>query len=395
MNFARDVVEAAPPAAWRSSSWRATARDASGASARSPSGPAGSPARSPRTASGRGDVVMTLLGNRPEWVLTMVACFRLGAVGSPAPSSCAPKDLRLRLEVARPALVVADERNRGVLEAARLDGADALASRAASCTRRGPAARRARRPATRASSRSRPARRASRRRSCTASATCPASACRPSTGWRAQPGDLVWCTAASGWSKSARNAFIAPWLRGAAALLHDARFDPAERLDIARARAGRTCSAWRRRSTASSPSARSCGRSPRCAASSPPARRSTPRCSRAWHEATGLWIRDGYGQTETGQLTGHAARRAAPGPARWAARCPGVRLDVVDGELVLDPASDPTFFLHRRDLEPSTPASAVARATSPWAIGAIAAAVRIELVEVGPTCACRIVPASP
>ena len=42
-----------------------------------------------------------------------------------------------------------------------------------------------------------------------------------------RPGDLVWCTAAAGWSKSARNAFIAPWISGAAALLHDARFDPA------------------------------------------------------------------------------------------------------------------------------------------------------------------------
>ena len=29
-----------------------------------------------------------------------------------------------------------------------------------------------------------------------------------------------------------------------------------------------------------------------------------PEVLRAWHEATGLWIRDGYGQTETGQLTG-------------------------------------------------------------------------------------------
>ena len=48
----------------------------------------------------------------------------------------------------------------------------------------------------------------------------------------ARAGDLVWCTAASGWSKSARNAFIAPWLRGAAALLHDARFDPHERLEL-------------------------------------------------------------------------------------------------------------------------------------------------------------------
>jgi acyl-coenzyme A synthetase/AMP-(fatty) acid ligase len=42
----------------------------------------------------------------------------------------------------------------------------------------------------------------------------------------AEAGDLVWCTAASGWSKSARNAWIAPWLMGASALLHDARFDP-------------------------------------------------------------------------------------------------------------------------------------------------------------------------
>src|SRR5205807_5332330 len=47
----------------------------------------------------------------------------------------------------------------------------------------------------------------------------------------ARDGELAWCTAASGWSKSARNAFIAPWLRGAAALLVDARFDPDERLD--------------------------------------------------------------------------------------------------------------------------------------------------------------------
>ena len=48
----------------------------------------------------------------------------------------------------------------------------------------------------------------------------------------AREGELVWCTAASGWSKSARNAFIAPWLMGAAALLQDARFDPFERLEV-------------------------------------------------------------------------------------------------------------------------------------------------------------------
>src|SRR4030095_5982970 len=45
-----------------------------------------------------------------------------------------------------------------------------------------------------------------------------------------QKGELARCPAAPGWSKSTRNAFIAPWLAGAAALIHDARFDPAERL---------------------------------------------------------------------------------------------------------------------------------------------------------------------
>jgi acyl-coenzyme A synthetase/AMP-(fatty) acid ligase len=68
---------------------------------------------------GRGDVVMTLIGNRPEWVLAMVACFRIGAVVLPCTEQLRAKDLGWRLQVARPALVIADERNRGELEAAR------------------------------------------------------------------------------------------------------------------------------------------------------------------------------------------------------------------------------------------------------------------------------------
>ena len=76
------------------------------------------------------------------------------------------------------------------------------------------------------------------------SATCTASGCRPSTGSAPRAGELVWCTAASGWTKSARNVFIAPWLRGATALLHDARFDPHERLELlARERVNVLCMA--------------------------------------------------------------------------------------------------------------------------------------------------------
>ena len=45
----------------------------------------------------RGDVVLTLLGNRPEWVLTMLACFRMGYVVLPCTEQLRAGDLRLRL----------------------------------------------------------------------------------------------------------------------------------------------------------------------------------------------------------------------------------------------------------------------------------------------------------
>ena len=46
--------------------------------------------------------------------------------------------------------------------------------------------------------------------------------------------------------------------------------------------------------------------------------------SSAWREAYGIAVRDGYGQTETGAVTGVLAGDAA-GAGRWAARCPGSR----------------------------------------------------------------------
>ena len=70
-----------------------------------------------------------------------------------------------------------------------------------------------------------------------------------------------------------------------------------------------------------------------------------PEVLRAWREATGLEIRDGYGQTETGQMTGMplGERGAAGLDGQGAARA--CDLTVEDGELVADPASVPTFFL--------------------------------------------------
>jgi acyl-coenzyme A synthetase/AMP-(fatty) acid ligase len=159
----------------------------------------------------------------------------------------------------------------------------------------------------------------------------------------AEPGDLVWCTASSGWSKSARNVFIAPWLRGATALLHDARFDPAERLELlARERVNVLCMApTEYRVIAKRAQLRAFGDLRGMVAAGEAL---NPEVLHAWHEATGLWIRDGYGQTETGQTTGMPIGEPAR-PGSMGRPLPGIRLWVQDGELVADPATVPTFFL--------------------------------------------------
>src|SRR4051812_10870564 len=297
MNFARDVVDAAPPARRAMVSVdRAGARrewtmgEVADASARAGGALA---ARGVR----RGDVVMTLVGNRPEWMLTMVACFRLGAVVLPCTEQLRAGDLRHRLTVARPRLIVCDERNAGELEAAGPD-CDVLLVPGAELTAAAPV----------------PAADLAPEDPClitfTSGTSGPPKAVlhgqRYLTGqtlqaqhWLAPRSDeLVWCTAAPGWSKSARNAFIAPWLRGAAALLHDARFDPHERLElIERERVGVLCMAPTEYRVIAA----------RAAPRPTPALRGLvaagetldPEVLQAWHEPTGLWIRDGYGQTET------------------------------------------------------------------------------------------------
>ena len=160
---------------------------------------------------------------------------------------------------------------------------------------------------------------------------------------RRRSGDLVWCTAASGWSKSARNVFLAPWLCGAGALLHDARFDPQQRLELlASERVNVLCMApteyrviAKRTSLRALPDLRGMVAAGEAL---------NPEVLRSWNEATGLEIRDGYGQTETGQMTG-APLGGAVRPGSMGLPLPGVGLEISDGELIADPATLPTFFL--------------------------------------------------
>ena len=305
----------------------------------------------------RGDVVMTLVGNRPEWVFTMLACFRLGAVALPCNEQLRAADLRTRLEAARPALVVADDRDLAELEAAG-PGCPVLTIPDDGLFASEPAPAADLHPAD----------------PClviftsgtTGSARGVVHAQRYLEGQRVQaehwvgarPGELGWCTAASGWSKSARNAFVAPWLRGAAALLHDGRFDPAERLELVQSEGVNVlCMA----PTEYRMIAKRCPLHPLPALRTAVAAGEAlnPEVLRAWEEGTGLSIRDGYGQTETGQLTGMPPDEPVR-PGSMGRPLPGMRLWVEDGELILDPDSDPTFFLRYLDGESGS---------SPWRTG--------------------------
>ena len=80
---------------------------------------------------GRGDVVMTVVGNRPEWVLAMVGCFRIGAVALPCTEQLRASDLRARMDAVEPKAVVADERNAATVEEAGFAGRAAAGARRA------------------------------------------------------------------------------------------------------------------------------------------------------------------------------------------------------------------------------------------------------------------------
>lgn len=291
----------------------------------------------------RGSTVLTLVGSTIEYVLAILAGLRIGAATLPCSEQLRPNDVALRLRRADVGLVLCDARNREVLDAAA-PGCPVLTVPDAALL---------------ASSGAPPFADLDERDPSFVLFTSGTSGepklvthgQRYVTGQQLQArewmaarrGELVWSTAAPGWSKSARNTFIAPWLGGAAALLQDERFDPARRLETIRGEGVDVlCMAPTeyRLIAAHGP-----------IGALPSLRRAVTAgeplgvpAFETWRAQTGLSISDGYGQTETGQVTGVRPGETAP-PGSMGRPLPGIVADVVDGELVLDPATVPTFFL--------------------------------------------------
>src|SRR5688572_870840 len=292
----------------------------------------------------RGDVVMTLAGNRIEWVLSLLACWRMGAVALPCNTQLRRRDLELRIAAADPALCVGDEALLGELPGGTpymtmADVATALDEDRAQET---PVEKADLSPEDPALIVFTSGTTGEPRAALHAQRYLPGQRAQAVHWLGARKDELVWCTTATGWSKSARNVFLAPWLCGAAAMIVEGRFEAAERLELMeRERVNVLCQApteyrvlARRSEVRRLPSVRrmvSAGEA------------LNPEVIGAWREATGLTIADGYGQTETGHLVGnHVGEEVRDGS--MGKPLPGVELRIADDVLEVRTATCPTFF---------------------------------------------------
>jgi acyl-coenzyme A synthetase/AMP-(fatty) acid ligase len=296
----------------------------------------------------KGDVVLTLMGNSADWVFTMTACWQLGAVAMPCNVQLTPHDLAKRIELIRPKVAVVADEQRETIEAAGFEGT--LVSGQTLPNGSEPFRRvegfQPEDPAlviftSGTAGEAKPVRHGQRYL---------ANQHIQAEHWfGARPGDLCWCTAASGWSKSSRNAFVAAWVRGAAALVHDGRFDPEERLAIIeREGVNVLCMApTEYRAIAKRSTLRPLPSLRHAVAAGEPL---NPEIVELWRDQVGVAIHDGYGQTETGALTGMPIGEPVR-PGSMGKPLPGFRMWVENGELVLDPATIPTITI---DAPPAT-----------------------------------------
>ena len=119
------------------------------------------------------------------------------------------------------------------------------------------------------------------------------------------PDDLHWNLSDTGWAKAAWSSLFGPWNMGAAVFVHHTqRFDSATTLDLlARYPITTLCAAPTiyRMLVLEDLSARSFPQLRHCVAAGEPL---NPEVIHLWKQATGLYIRDGYGQTESVLLVG-------------------------------------------------------------------------------------------
>jgi acyl-coenzyme A synthetase/AMP-(fatty) acid ligase len=333
-NFARDVVE---PRSGRSITFVPAAGEPRELSFEEVNGRAAQwTNRLARTGVESGDRVLVLIGKTPEWHPLMLAVLRLGAVSIPCSEMLRHKDLAFRVEHSGARLVVADRQAEGEVDG--LD-ADVLFTDAAGLDDE---------PQTAACADTAAADTAfilytsgttkDPKGVVHTHAYCFAKRMQAESWLGARPGDLVWCTAATGWAKSIWNVLLGPWSAGASIVLHEGGFDPAERFELL-SRLGVTvlCQApteYRLMAKQDGIDAHDLSRVRHLVSAGEPL---NPEVIKAFRDAFGQTIRDGYGQTENTLLVANMPA-AEIRPGSMGLPTPGHEIALIDedGEVVAD-----------------------------------------------------------
>lgn len=255
----------------------------------------------------KGDRVIIMLPRWPQWQIAMTACLKLGAVVVPCITMLTERDLAYRLEHSGAnAIITTTDGAAKVPEDARLragiavggatgwrDWDEALASGsdcfdAAIVYAEDPAA-------------------IYYTSGTTGGPKGVTHAARALYVWRATArywldlgeGDLMWCTADTGWSKAGTSILFGPWSCGAAVLFYDGPFDPRKRLELLeRYRVTVFCAAATElRALVYEDTSRHDLSALRHTVSA--GETLNPEVARRWSELTGVPCREGYGQTES------------------------------------------------------------------------------------------------
>jgi len=259
----------------------------------------------------KGDRILVVLPRIPAWQLALVACTKLGVIPIPCITMLTRKDLDYRFDHSEAKGVITTLENCG-----KLDPDRPLALRLAVCGDDAP-------PAGWSSFEAEMDAAGDAFDPVAVAADDPvilyytsgstgnpkgvAHGARALYTWRGsawywldlRPGDTIWCTADTGWSKAGTSILFGPWSCGATALFYDGPFEPAKRFGILQKyNVSVFCAAATelRRLVGEKPPA---GGLPALRLTVSAGESVNPEIVTRWKDLTGAQLLDGYGQTET------------------------------------------------------------------------------------------------
>ncbi len=300
----------------------------------------------------KGDRVLVMLPRVPEWWETVLGLMKLGAIAIPCTTLLTPKDIQYRAEVSEAVAIVTDR-----------TGAEKLAQVRAQCPTirtavvvdepgaEHPADCVGYHPSVDVASPTWYSRRTQSSDPCLIYFTSgtvgyPKMVLHTHASYPAghtlvtgrywldlTPDDLHWNLSEMGWAKAAWSNFYGPWGNGAAMFIQDARgkFNPTETLELlARYPITTFCAPPTAYRLLVQENIKSYQISAlrHCVGAGEPL---NPEVIDAWREATGLTIRDGYGQTETVLLCGNFPTEEVR-PGSMGKPSPGIDLAVIDND---------------------------------------------------------------